>query len=116
LEVVGLSILTWATFQYVDETIRSESGEEETRRCDLRIKDVWSRPRSAYLVHHCHRDLTLAMSLSSTSAIKSQLRTALGLRAPGYFDVFQQFVAGKISRTEFDDSIRKCLDAPNLGM
>jgi len=28
--------------------------------------------------------------------------------------VFQQFVSGRISRTEFDDSIRQCLDAPNL--
>ena len=56
------------------------------------------------------------MSLSSTSTIKSQLRTALGVKASGYFDVLQQFVAGKISRTEFDDSIRQYLDAPNLGM
>lgn len=56
------------------------------------------------------------MSLSSTSTIKNQLKIALGPRAPGYFDVFQQFVAGRISRTEFDDTIRQCLDAPNLGM
>jgi hypothetical protein len=54
------------------------------------------------------------MSLSSTSTIKNQLKTALGLKAPGYFDVFQQFVAGRISRTEFDESIRRHLDAPTL--
>ncbi|KZP16626.1 hypothetical protein FIBSPDRAFT_748463 [Athelia psychrophila] len=54
------------------------------------------------------------MSLSSTSTIKTQLRTALGSKAPRYFHVFQQFVAGRISRTEFDDAIRQCLDAPSL--
>ncbi|EGN96615.1 hypothetical protein SERLA73DRAFT_184711, partial [Serpula lacrymans var. lacrymans S7.3] len=54
------------------------------------------------------------MSLSSTSTIKTQLGNALGTKAPVYFDTFNQFVTGKISRTEFDDSIRQVLDAPNL--
>lgn len=56
------------------------------------------------------------MSLSSTSTIKTQLRTALGPKAPSYFDTLQQFVSGRISRTEFDDTIRQCLDAPTLGV
>jgi len=55
------------------------------------------------------------MSLSSTSTIKSQLNTALGQKAPGYFETLSQFVSGKISRTEFDEAVRQALDAPNLG-
>lgn len=55
------------------------------------------------------------MSLSSTSTIKSQLNTALGQKAQGYFETLSQFISGKISRTEFDESVRHALDAPNLG-
>ncbi|KAH7929091.1 hypothetical protein BV22DRAFT_1081711 [Leucogyrophana mollusca] len=54
------------------------------------------------------------MSLSSTSTIKSQLGVALGPKAPGYFETLSQFVSGRISRSEFDDSVRQALDAPNL--
>jgi hypothetical protein len=55
------------------------------------------------------------MSLSSTSAIKNQLNAALAQKAQGYFETLSQFVSGKISRTEFDESVRQALDAPNLG-
>ncbi|KAJ8586000.1 hypothetical protein M405DRAFT_382907 [Rhizopogon salebrosus TDB-379] len=54
------------------------------------------------------------MSLSSTSAIKNQLNAALAQKAQGYFETLSQFVSGKISRTEFDESVRQALDAPNL--
>ncbi|OJA10687.1 hypothetical protein AZE42_01061 [Rhizopogon vesiculosus] len=54
------------------------------------------------------------MSLSSTSTIKSQLNAALGQKAQGYFETLSQFISGKISRTEFDESVRQALDAPNL--
>jgi hypothetical protein len=54
------------------------------------------------------------MSLSSTSTIKGQLTTNLGLRAPQYFDLLKDFVAGRISRQEFDDAVRRVLDSNNL--
>ncbi|KAG1746671.1 transcriptional regulator of RNA polII, SAGA, subunit-domain-containing protein [Suillus paluster] len=54
------------------------------------------------------------MSLSSTSTIKSQLNAALGQKASAYFETLSQFVSGKISRIEFDESVRQALDAPNL--
>jgi hypothetical protein len=55
------------------------------------------------------------MSLSSTSTIKNQLNAALGQKAPAYFETLSQFVSGKVSRIEFDESVRQALDAPNLG-
>ncbi|KAG1751663.1 transcriptional regulator of RNA polII, SAGA, subunit-domain-containing protein [Suillus occidentalis] len=54
------------------------------------------------------------MSLSSTSTIKNQLNAALGQKAPAYFETLSQFVSGKVSRIEFDESVRQALDAPNL--
>ncbi|KAI9464175.1 transcriptional regulator of RNA polII, SAGA, subunit-domain-containing protein [Boletus coccyginus] len=54
------------------------------------------------------------MSLSSTSTIKGQLNVALGPRASGYFNTLSQFVSARISRQEFEDSVRQALDAPNL--
>lgn len=54
------------------------------------------------------------MSLSSTSNIKGQLTTNLGLKAPQYFDLLKDFVAGRISRQEFDDAVRRVLDSNNL--
>ena len=57
-----------------------------------------------------------AMSLSSTSTIKGQLNVALGPKAAGYFNALSQFVSARISRQEFEDSVRQALDAPNLGM
>ena len=55
------------------------------------------------------------MSLSSTSTIKGQLNVALGPKATGYFNALSQFVSARISRLEFEDSVRHALDAPNLG-
>ncbi|KAH7909077.1 transcriptional regulator of RNA polII, SAGA, subunit-domain-containing protein [Hygrophoropsis aurantiaca] len=54
------------------------------------------------------------MSLSSTSTIKSQIGQALGSKAHTYFDTLSQFASGRISRIEFDDSVRQVLDGPNL--
>ncbi|KAK0457656.1 transcriptional regulator of RNA polII, SAGA, subunit-domain-containing protein [Desarmillaria tabescens] len=54
------------------------------------------------------------MSLSSTSTIKQQISSQLGPKAPAYFEPLASFVIGKISRTEFEDSLKAVLDAPNL--
>ncbi|KIK91526.1 hypothetical protein PAXRUDRAFT_830776 [Paxillus rubicundulus Ve08.2h10] len=54
------------------------------------------------------------MSLSSTSTIKGQLNVALGPKAPAYFRALSQFVSGKISRPEFENSVRQVLDVANL--
>ncbi|THU99157.1 hypothetical protein K435DRAFT_941039 [Dendrothele bispora CBS 962.96] len=54
------------------------------------------------------------MSLSSTSVIKTQINNHLGHKAATYFDCLHSFVTGKISRTEFDDTLKPILDAPNL--
>ncbi|EIW79238.1 hypothetical protein CONPUDRAFT_107429 [Coniophora puteana RWD-64-598 SS2] len=54
------------------------------------------------------------MSLASTHTIKNQLNNALGQKAPIYFDTLSQYVSGKISRTEFEDTVRQVLDASNL--
>ncbi|KAK7466488.1 hypothetical protein VKT23_005210 [Stygiomarasmius scandens] len=54
------------------------------------------------------------MSLSSTSNIKAQINHNLGPKAPTYFECLHSFVTGKISRTEFDDTLKPILDAPNL--
>lgn len=54
------------------------------------------------------------MSLSSTSTIKGQLVASLGSKSNEYFETLQQFVAGKISRTEFEDGVNHILNAPNL--
>ncbi|KAF7430511.1 hypothetical protein PC9H_006219 [Pleurotus ostreatus] len=54
------------------------------------------------------------MSLSSTSTIKGQLVASLGSKSNEYFETLQQFVAGKISRTEFEDGVHHILNAPNL--
>lgn len=59
-------------------------------------------------------DLLFEMSLSSTGTIKQQLTTNLGQKAPTYFQSLNLFVTGKSSRSEFDDTIRQILDAPNL--
>ncbi|KAJ7460966.1 transcriptional regulator of RNA polII, SAGA, subunit-domain-containing protein [Mycena galericulata] len=54
------------------------------------------------------------MSLSSTSTLKAQLQGHLGPKADLYFSTLNLFVTGQTSRTEFDESIRGILDAPNL--
>ncbi|KAJ6488499.1 transcriptional regulator of RNA polII, SAGA, subunit-domain-containing protein [Mycena vitilis] len=54
------------------------------------------------------------MSLSSTSTLKAQLKGHLGPKADIYFSTLNLFVTGQTSRTEFDESIRVILDAPNL--
>ncbi|KAK0432858.1 transcriptional coactivator Hfi1/Transcriptional adapter 1, partial [Armillaria borealis] len=54
------------------------------------------------------------MSLSSTSTIKRQISSQLGAKAPAYFEPLASFVTGKISRPEFEDSLKAVLDAPNL--
>ncbi|KAJ8094339.1 hypothetical protein AAF712_005720 [Marasmius tenuissimus] len=54
------------------------------------------------------------MSLSSTSTIKQQIVTHLGSNAHKYFDSLHDFVTGRISRAEFDDTLKPILDGPNL--
>ncbi|KAK2463700.1 hypothetical protein APHAL10511_004451 [Amanita phalloides] len=54
------------------------------------------------------------MSLSSTSTLKGQLTAHLGPKAPQYFDTLKEFVSGRISRQEFDESVRRVLDSNNL--
>jgi hypothetical protein len=62
-----------------------------------------------------HLGLGLEMSLSSTSNIKSQLNAILGPKAQAYFSTLHQFIAGKLSRSEFDDSVHQSLDTSQLG-
>ncbi|KAK0232405.1 transcriptional coactivator Hfi1/Transcriptional adapter 1 [Armillaria nabsnona] len=54
------------------------------------------------------------MSLSSTSTIKQQISSQLGAKAPAYFESLTSFVTGKISRPEFEDSLKAVLDASKL--
>lgn len=55
------------------------------------------------------------MSLESTTTIKSKLAAALGPKAPRYWSLLQSFLAATISRTEFDEHIRECVDTSPLG-
>jgi hypothetical protein len=54
------------------------------------------------------------MSLSSTATIKGQLQAQLGPKSQLYFDTLAQFVAGRISRLEFDDTIKPMLEEQSL--
>jgi hypothetical protein len=55
------------------------------------------------------------MSLESTTTVKSKLALALGPKAPGYWSLLQSFLSAAISRTEFDEQIRECVDTSALG-
>ena len=54
------------------------------------------------------------MSLSSTTTVKSQLANALGQKAPLYFGVLKEYLAGRISRNEYDEQIKTHLDSTHL--
>ncbi|KAI0285854.1 transcriptional regulator of RNA polII, SAGA, subunit-domain-containing protein [Russula aff. rugulosa BPL654] len=54
------------------------------------------------------------MSLESTTTVKSKLALALGLKAPQYWSLLQSFLSATISRTEFDEQIRECVDTSPL--
>ena len=54
------------------------------------------------------------MSLSSTSTLKGQLTRNLGSQAPVYFDSLSNFVSGKTSRQEFEDTAKSVLVTPTL--
>jgi hypothetical protein len=57
------------------------------------------------------------MSLSSTSgtsALKAQLSEALGANEQRYWETFHFFLHGQLSRVEFEDTVRECLDSPQL--
>ena len=54
------------------------------------------------------------MSLSSTSTVKAQLTNALGSKAPLYFSVLKEYLAGRISRNEYDDKVKTYLDSVPL--
>ena len=55
------------------------------------------------------------MSLESTSTIKSKLALGLGPKAPRYWTLLKDFLRANISRTEFDEQVRECVDTPSLG-
>ncbi len=55
------------------------------------------------------------MSLESTTTVKSKLASALGPKAPRYWSLLQSFLSATISRTEFDEQIRECVDTSPLG-
>lgn len=61
-----------------------------------------------------HSTFPSTMSLTSTSNIKSQLTTALGDKGALYFSIFQHYLKASISRQEFEDQVRECLDTPHL--
>jgi len=54
------------------------------------------------------------MSLSSTGNIKNQLTATLGIKGPLYFKTLQHYLRGLISRLEFDEQVRECLDTALL--
>jgi len=54
------------------------------------------------------------MSLTSTGNIKTQLTAALGDKSPLYFNAFQQYLKALISRQEFEEQTKDCLDTPHL--
>ncbi|KAH9072111.1 transcriptional regulator of RNA polII, SAGA, subunit-domain-containing protein [Lactarius deliciosus] len=54
------------------------------------------------------------MSLESTTTIKAKLAAGLGPKAPRYWSLLQSFLAATISRTEFDEQIRECVDTSPL--
>ena len=56
------------------------------------------------------------MSLESTTTIKSKLAAGLGPKAHRYWSLLQSFLAATISRTEFDEQIRECVDTSPLGI
>jgi len=55
------------------------------------------------------------MSLESTTTIKAKLAAGLGPKAPRYWSLLQSFLSATISRTEFDEQIRECVDTSQLG-
>ena len=80
---------------------------------------LWIKTKSVQRLYSTSSSLfptVFAMSLSSTSTIKGQLNVALGPKAQGYFSALSQFVSARISRQEFEESVRHVLDAPNLGL
>ncbi|KAH9945724.1 transcriptional regulator of RNA polII, SAGA, subunit-domain-containing protein [Amylocystis lapponica] len=54
------------------------------------------------------------MSLLSTSTIKSQLSSGLGEREHAYWRVLREWLSGNISRIEFDEQVKECLDTIQL--
>jgi hypothetical protein len=55
------------------------------------------------------------MSLESTTTIKAKLALGLGPKAPRYWSLLNSFLSAAISRTEFDEQIRECVDTSPLG-
>lgn len=54
------------------------------------------------------------MSLLSTSVIKAQMNSALGDKSPKYWKTLRQYLCGRVSRTEFDEQVKECLDTTLL--
>lgn len=55
------------------------------------------------------------MALESTSTIKGKLAIGLGDKASKYWAILQAFLSAQISRAEFDEQIRECVDSIQLG-
>lgn len=54
------------------------------------------------------------MSLDSTGNLKQQLINNLGPKYPIYLEALQNFSTGKISRTEFEDTVNQVLTTTTL--
>lgn len=49
-------------------------------------------------------------------AIRDELNVDLGDRSAYYWDTLNSYLAGKISRVEFEEQIREVVDTPHLGI
>ncbi|KAI0923794.1 hypothetical protein AcW1_006656 [Taiwanofungus camphoratus] len=54
------------------------------------------------------------MSLPSTTTIKNQLSASLGPKAQAYWAALKEYLSARISRTEFDEQAKECLDTTHL--
>jgi hypothetical protein len=56
----------------------------------------------------------MSLLSTSTSALKAQLSAALGSREQRYWETFHLFLHGQLSRIEFEETVRDCLETPQL--
>ncbi|KAH9839856.1 transcriptional regulator of RNA polII, SAGA, subunit-domain-containing protein [Rhodofomes roseus] len=54
------------------------------------------------------------MSLPSTTTTRHQLVSALGSKAPQYWNVLREYLTARISRTEFDEQVKALLETTPL--
>lgn len=95
------------------ESKKLGAPERVVARCTYTV-DV-ARAKSCLTVIHLGFCRHPAMSLSSTSTIKSQLITTLGpSKSTTYFALLNAYISAKISRIEFDEAARQTLDTSHL--